>query len=99
MSNILDKNPMVIDTAGSTVLVTSKIYPQSIRLVVLASATIGESTVVTDKNDNVVWATTAPAAQFAEAEQLDSHKPWEGLKVPTLPHGKLYITLKHAPLS
>lgn len=99
MSNDLTTNPIVIDTPGTAVLLTSNLYVQSVRWVITASGTAGEQAVITDKDSKVVWeaVNTLTGGFFDEEAQLDMHKPWKGLRVPTLGHGKLYITLKHAP--
>ena len=96
MANDLTQNPIKIDTAGSSVLTTKKLYPMSIRWV--GAATAGHAASITDQNDKVVWSGVAAVGpNNVEAEQINVRKPWNGLKVPTLASGVLWITLKHNP--
>lgn len=97
MANVLTVNPMKIDTAGATALLSSKLYPQSIRWV--GATTAGHQAIVQDKDGNVMWKSVASGSNYVEGEQLDLAKPWDGLLVPTLGSGELFITLRHDPPS
>jgi hypothetical protein len=96
MSNVLNKNPLVIDTAGATVLFTDILYIKEIRWVVGVSGVADDGCSVTDQNSNVIFAAFASAKDTEYSTYFgagDEAQRADGLIVPTLAHGKLYIYL------
>jgi len=93
MANDLTVNPLIIDTPGAGVLLTGKLYPKSVR-VVDEGGSAGDNYIITDKNGVVKWETVATGANYSDAEFINKKMvPWDGLIVPTLAGGTLYIEL------
>jgi sugar (pentulose or hexulose) kinase len=87
MANDITMNPLIIDTAGASVLIARPIHITRIRAVGLTTA--GHTAVIQDGNARVVWATCAPTTNHTEESDMDL---WvTGLIVSTLASGKLYI--------
>ena len=90
MANNLANNPYVIDTPGAGVLYARLLDVYLIRWV-SPGAVAGHQCIITDQNNNPKWETVAPGPNYAEADHLDALEAWNGLIVPTLSSGKLYI--------
>lgn len=95
MGNVLNKQPIVIDTAGATVLFTDTLFIRRIEWV--NGTTVGHTAIVRDQNGNTFWEASLPvalqpvAADFSD--KRDTARRIDGLVVPTLASGKLYIYL------
>jgi hypothetical protein len=81
---------MVIDTAGATVL-TNRVMDVYLIRWVSPSAVAGHAVLITDTNDVPKWETCANGGNYVEADHIGLNEAWQGLKVPTLSSGKLYI--------
>jgi len=91
MANALDQNPMKVDTASATALfpATVRLYIKGVRWVGATNA--AHTAVITDAAGDAVWNSVANAANYVESDSVDD---WvDGLVVPTLGSGILYIQL------
>ena len=100
MSNVLTGNPVVVDTAAATALLTGKINITKIRWWDSgADIAEGDSAVVQDRAGNVVWSHRAggvgTVGGFVPPVESDFVPSFniQGLLVPTLTHGTLHIYL------
>ena len=92
MPNSLTKNPWVVDTASATAISTEWVYIRSIQWI--GGAVSGDEAVVADQNDRVIW------RRLAQGANQDFETVWDnrmggqadGLQVPTLTSGTIYIT-------
>lgn len=93
MANSTTLNPLVIDTAGGSAILTTTIRVRKIRWT--GGSTAGHAAVVQDQNGNAFWESLASGANYVEESDfstIDSNAiRINGLKVPTLGSGKLYI--------
>lgn len=89
MSNILTGNPLIIDTVSATVLTNYLFTATKIRWVSgdAASDTIS----VQDRHGAVKFAAEATGANYSESEHFDPPLLFDGLLVPTLSSGIIYI--------
>lgn len=90
-ANDLTGNPLIIDTAGASMLTSSRTWVVAVRWV--GGTTAGHTAVVQDVNSRDLWAGIAGTTNWDE----ESMAPmvWRGgFKVPTLSSGKLYIYLR-----
>lgn len=93
MANDLTKQPWMVDTAAGTVLTTERLKVKGVRWV--GATTAGHQAVITDRNSRTVWESVAAGANHVESDLIESEDPgWDGLRVPTLGSGRLYIELK-----
>lgn len=89
MANDLTADPWIVDTAGAGVLSTNKIYIKSVRWV--GGTTAGHTAVIHDQKSNIIWSSVASGANYVESEIIEQ---WiDGLIVPTLASGTLYIQI------
>jgi len=103
MSNTLTSNPIIVDTAAATVLLTGPLNITKIRWYDSgADIAEGDSAVVQDAAGNVIWAhrmggvgTVADLVPPVESSFIPGHRS-SGLLVPTLTHGTLHIYLDQA---
>jgi len=91
MANNLAQRPFIIDTPGAGVLLTQPIRVKGIRWV--GATTAGHLVIVQDQNGNEKWKSVAPGSNHVESDYVNDEKLWNGLKVPTLGSGVLYIEL------
>lgn len=89
MANNVTNRPIIIDTPGADILVAGVLRVKGIRWV--GATTAGHQAEVQDANDNRKWASIASGANYVESDLLTDEKLWNGLKVPTLQSGTLYI--------
>ena len=89
MANDLTKNPWKIDTAAATVLSTLKLRVKGVRWV--GATTAGHTAVIHDQNSRLVWTSVATGANYVESDLIEND--WDGLIVPTLASGILYLEL------
>lgn len=95
MSNDLTVNPISIDTASSSAILTRRIEVLRVRWVAeLASA--GDNAVIQDGDGHALWSSVAAGANYVESEGHHPDYPLvcNGLIVPTLQSGTLYLYLK-----
>jgi len=98
MSNSYNGTPpqWVIDTASATAITTDVVRLAKIEWVPGASALQGDECKVTDAAGNAIHFDMFATGAYQDV--FDSTFPrWynsQGLKVPTLTHGKVYITLQ-----
>ena len=92
MANVLTDNPWVIDTAGSANLRTA--WSDIRRILWVAPGSVaGDEANVQDQNSNVIFRRLATGANTSVFEEYEERfgRPVNGLKVPTLGSGILYI--------
>jgi hypothetical protein len=89
MANDLTSNPWVIDTPGAGVISDLKLYVKGVRWI--EATTAGHIAEIQDKNGKTKWRSVASAANYVEADMIENIVKWDGIKVPTLGSGKLYI--------
>ncbi len=89
MANDITGNPLILDTAASTVLTTHNIEPTLIRWV--GGTTAAHTCVVTNAAGIVIWASVANAASFIDQTIFPPEFNFSGLVMLTLASGKLYI--------
>lgn len=89
MANDVTGVPLIIDTAGSSTLTDYTFTATKIRWV--GATTAGHTVSVQNKNGVVKFAGEATGANYSESEHFDPPLIFEGLKVPTLGSGKIYI--------
>lgn len=93
MANRTNANPFVIDTASATPITRQKIRIQKLRWDAEAAAA-GDNVVVTNTRAglDVFWAATAAGVDAQiESDFLGTAGDCDGMIVPTLNSGKLYI--------
>ena len=95
MANDLTKNPWVVDTASGTAILTSFANVRSIQWVSPTSS-VGDEAVVADQTGTVFWRKRAQGANTVYESEFVGFKGREmnGLLVPTLSSGTLYITFE-----
>jgi hypothetical protein len=94
MANNLTGNPIYIDTASATALATQRFDVVKIRWVYVG-AVAGNQAVVQDKSSNPTWESCASGANYIDSDAWEKDNPlvMNGLLVPTLAGGALYIHL------
>lgn len=94
MSNNVDGNPYILDTASGSLVTARRLRIQSIRWV-SPSASAGHAVSVQTALGRVVFSTSATGSNYVEAQNWPEESPLiaDGLKVPTLDSGSLYISL------
>jgi len=82
----------VIDTSGSSMIVTEDIHVRSIRWID-AGASAGDTVIIQDEDSTVLWESVAAGANYVEESLVNT--VWrKGFKVTTLASGgKVYINL------
>lgn len=91
MANQLSGNPWVIDTAAATVLLDTWADIRLIRWV--GAGVIGDECSVTDQNSRVIFSSFAATAKYKDEVSFEDRQGLSvnGLIVPTLASGKVYI--------
>lgn len=93
MGNDLTKNPFLVDSASSTAITTNRIKIAKIRWV--GGTTAGHECKVTDKNGTILFSSFAAGANnIDEATYERTELNADGIIVPTLASGKVYIYYK-----
>jgi hypothetical protein len=88
VANDLTRRPWIIDTPSATNITNDRVRLGTIRWVGAGTAAAGAA-VVADGAGRVVWENVASGANTADESVLEFDV--EGLRVPTLAAGKLYI--------
>ena len=93
MANVISGNPFIIDTATDTAIFTDDFMLYAIAW---TSASIGHGISVQDEDGVVRYASVAGIDNYAENFPFPSDYPlrFNGLKVPTLGGGKVYLYVK-----
>lgn len=96
MANDITSNPLIIDTESATALTTKTFKAYKIRWV--GSTTAGHLVSIQNAGSQVKWAAEANGANYTESESFpdDCRLVFEGLKVPDLDSGKIYIYVADA---
>lgn len=89
MSNDITNNPLVVDTAGATAITTVTFVATKVRWV--GATTAGHTVSVQNNSGIAKFAGEATGANYTESEHFDPPLIFEGLKVPTLASGVIYI--------
>ena len=91
MANDLTKNPWVVDTASATAILSDWADVRSIQWI--GGAIAGDEAVVQDKDGRVIWRRLAGGANQNFETEFEGRfgMPVNGLKVPTLTSGTIYI--------
>lgn len=90
MANSLTKSPLIVDTAGASMVTTKNLTIKAIRWV--GATTAAHTAVIQDVDGRVIWSASATGNGYDE-ESLISLKVTGGFKVPTLGSGILYLYL------
>lgn len=92
MANDLTSNPWIIDTAGAGVISSERLRVKGVRWA--EATTAAHVAEIQDKNGKVKWRSVASGVNYVESDLIESlGGDWDGIKVPTLGSGKLYIQL------
>jgi hypothetical protein len=94
MANDLTGNPMFVDTANAAALATQRFDVVKIRWVSVA-AVAGHQAIVQHANGKPAWESAAVGANYIDSDAWEKDNPLvlNGLLVPTLGSGNLYIHL------
>lgn len=94
MSNSLTTNPIVIDTPGATPLLTQRVEVVKIRWVSV-TASAADQAIVQHQDGTSAWESSAVGANYIDSDAWEKDNPLvlNGLKVPTLANGNLYLYL------
>ena len=92
MANDIGGNPWKIDTASATAIYNDKVWIQ--KLVWHEPTTAGHVLSVTDKDGKVIWDKTALAGGAGLDYELEVEGAFDGLIVPTMSSGTLYVYIK-----
>lgn len=91
MANSLTTNPLIIDTPSATALLQNAFQVKAIIWHAPAAAA-GNEVSLQDRNGNVVWPSVASGSNYKEESKWFDHPLWfDGLKVPTLASGTIYL--------
>jgi hypothetical protein len=89
MANDLSNNPIVIDTASGSVLISTPIRIRKIRWV--GATTAGHTVIIRNSVDIVFWKSVAAGANYVEETDFSNHDSQRnllfGLKVTVLGSG------------
>ena len=70
-------------------MTTMKLRVKGVRWV--GATTAGHTAIIHDQNSRIVWRSVATGANYVESDLIEND--WDGLIVPTLASGILYIEL------
>lgn len=87
MANKFHDKVWVIDTESATAITQEPLLINTFRVVGMTTA--GHTCIVQDKNGNTVWEAVADVDKFNDQTLVDLQM--QGLIVPTLTSGRLYI--------
>lgn len=95
MANDLTKNPWVVDTAAAGAILTAWADVRSIQWI--GATTAGHEAVVQDQDGRVIWRRLAQGANQNFETEFEGRfgRRINGLIVPTLASGTLYITFAY----
>lgn len=81
--------PVVVSSAGNSVLVSTDISIDKVRWV--GATTAGHQVEIQDQNGNSKFKSTATGSNYVESETFTTPLDSQGLVVPTLDSGVLYV--------
>src|SRR3989304_171461 len=82
-------DPIILEVPSTTILFSSRLYIKEIRWV--AATTAGHTAVLQNKNGRTFWASEAAGTNFVDSFLYEG---WvEGLSIPTIASGKVYIQI------
>ena len=88
-SLIDSSDPIILEVPSTTILFNSRLYIKEIKWV--GATTAGHTVVLQNKNGRTLWASEAAGANFVDSFLYEG---WvEGLSIPTLASGKVYIQI------
>lgn len=91
MANALKNRIWIIDTAGSSMVVSTPVFVKRVRWVDEGGAA-GDNASIQDASGNVLWESVESGANYVESDLIE--RWWYGgFKVPTLGGGILYIEM------
>jgi len=93
VANNLNNRPIIVDTPGGTILIPDIFRLKGVRWVSPA-AVAGHLAQITDANDNPKWNSVATGPNYVESDLVKHEKACNGLKVPVLQSGILYIEIE-----
>ena len=89
MANDLTQNPLILDTAATTLLQDGPCFIKSVRWV--NATTAGHTAVLQDAESNVWWDSIASGANYVEEDMIER---WvTGIRLTTIGSGKVYVEL------
>lgn len=94
MANNFTSNPWIIDTPAVTILCRDLLRVKGIRWI--GATTAAHQAICTDQNGKVKWEGVATGVNNSEGDDVSAPLQganWDGLIVPTLGSGRLYIEL------
>jgi len=95
MANDITNNPLVLDTAAATAVISNLFRITAIKWTVDAGATDNDTVVLTDKNGKVIYEEilTVITSGMTQAPPISFPIPLKcnGLICPTLSGGKVYV--------
>jgi hypothetical protein len=92
MANDITTNPIALDTVSATSLTSRQFAVVKIRWYA-PSASAGNAVSITDSSGTVKWSSVATGSNYVEESSWDLDSPlvFDGLKVPTLATGTVYL--------
>ncbi len=94
MANDVTANPIIVDTAAAAALTAYTFIATKIRWV--GATTAGHQAIVQNGNGIVKFKAEATGANYTESEHFDPPLIFNGLIVPTLSSGTVYIYIASA---
>ena len=93
MANVTTGDPFIIDTATATAIMTN-IF--DLYAIAWTSGSTADGISIQDENGVVIYASVGNGANYSERFPFPSNHPifMNGLKVPTLDSGKVYLYVK-----
>ena len=94
MANILTGNPIFVDTPSASALATQRFDVVKVRWVSV-TASAGDRAVIQHQDATPAWESAAVGANYIDSDAWEKDNPLvlNGLLVPTLSGGALYIHL------
>ena len=94
MANNLTGNPMFVDTPNASALASQRFDVVKIRWVSVAAAA-GDQAIIQHASTAAAWASAAVGANYIDSDAWEKDNPLilNGLLVPTLTSGALYVYL------
>lgn len=92
MPNDLTQNPIILDTVSGIPLLTRSLLINAIRWV-SPSSSAGHQVIIQNQHDRTIWESVAPGSNHVEESGWPEDEPLyaDGLQIPTLDSGKIYI--------
>lgn len=101
MANVVTRKILILDTPGASTILASGQILQVLKLRWVGATAAGHAISITDANDNVMWASVSGGANYVEIDTFTTNREsddqcfrWNGLKLPTMASGTLYIYIR-----